>query len=181
MFKFNWKMGKDKWLLLILFCGVILVLMVPSDGAKQQVNNDTAGGRALIEQSYEQQLENRVKKILKQVEGVGNVDVMIVLKSSEEKIMHVDKSSTESLIEEEDTNGGKRRTESKEGSETTVMSGGSSDNQPVIEKEIKPQIEGIIISASGGESPKIKAEISGAMEALFGLPSHKIKVLKRVE
>ena len=33
----------------------------------------------------------------------------------------------------------------------------------------------------GGGSPKVKAEISEAMEALFGLPPHKIKVLKRVE
>ena len=37
----------------------------------------------------------------------------------------------------------------------------------------------IIISADGGGSSVVKAEISAAMEALFGLPSHKIKVLKR--
>ena len=59
--------------------------------------------------------------------------------------------------------------------------GGTGQSQPVIEKEICPEISGIIISASGGGSPQIKAEISEAMEALFGLPAHKIKVLKRVE
>ncbi|MCD7967733.1 MAG: stage III sporulation protein AG, partial [Clostridiaceae bacterium] len=52
---------------------------------------------------------------------------------------------------------------------------------PIVEKEIRPEIEGIIISAQGGGSPTVKAEISGAMEALFDLPPHKIKVLKRVE
>ena len=33
----------------------------------------------------------------------------------------------------------------------------------------------------GGDSPTVQAEISQAMEALFGLEPHKIKVLKRVE
>lgn len=44
-----------------------------------------------------------------------------------------------------------------------------------------PEVSGIIISADGGGSTVIKTEISEAMEALFGLPSHKIKVLKRVK
>ena len=43
------------------------------------------------------------------------------------------------------------------------------------------EVLGIIISADGGGSSVVKAEISEAMEALFGLPSHKIKVLKRVK
>ena len=44
-----------------------------------------------------------------------------------------------------------------------------------------PEIAGIIISASGGGNGSVQAEICGAMEALFGLPANKIKVLKRVE
>lgn len=40
---------------------------------------------------------------------------------------------------------------------------------------------GIVISADGGGNASVRAEISEAMEALFGLPAHKIKVLKRVK
>ena len=65
----------------------------------------------------------------------------MVLKSSEENVIHIDKSS-----------------------------------------EVRyPELSGIIISADGGGSTVVKTEISEAMEALFGLPSHKIKVLKRVK
>ena len=52
---------------------------------------------------------------------------------------------------------------------------------PIVEKELYPEISGIVISASGGGNPTVQAEISAAMEALFDLPAHKIKVLKRVE
>ena len=69
--------------------------------------------------------------------------------------------------------------ESREQESTTVLVSGNSQNQPIVEKELYPEISGIIISTEGGGSPSVKAEIASAMEALFGLPAHKIKVLKR--
>ena len=140
----------------------------------------SAGG----EGSYETQMENRIKNILKSVDGVGKVDVMVVLKSSSEKVVHVDRSTNSSTTQEKDSGGGTRDVVNNQSQESTVLSGsgsGSSGNSPIIEKELSPELSGIIISAEGGGSPTVKAEISEAMEALFGLPPHKIKVLKRVE
>ena len=37
------------------------------------------------------------------------------------------------------------------------------------------------MAAEGGDNAVVKAEISAAMEALFDVPPHKIKVLKRVK
>lgn len=66
--------------------------------------------------------------------------------------------------------------------EVEVMVSLSSDKAvSVFDEEPSQEVLGIIISADGGGSSVVKAEISEAMEALFGLPSHKIKVLKRVK
>lgn len=131
--------------------------------------------------SYEKELEQRVKEILKHVEGVGTVDVMITLQSSGEKIFHVDYDKNRSSSEEKDSSGGARKVMTEEITETSLMSGGAGTQEPVVEKELQPEIAGIVISAQGGGSASVKAEISEAMEALFGLPAHKIKVLKRAE
>ena len=40
---------------------------------------------------------------------------------------------------------------------------------------------GIVVAAEGGDNAAVKAEISEAMEALFDVPAHKIKVLKRIK
>ena len=136
------------------------------------------------EGSYETQMENRIKNLLKSVDGVGKVDVMVVLKSSSEKVVRVDRSTSSSTTQEKDSGGGTREVANSQSDESTVLSGSGSNgsgNVPIIEKELSPEISGIIISAEGGGSPTIKAEISEAMEALFGLPPHKIKVLKRGE
>jgi stage III sporulation protein AG len=126
-------------------------------------------------------MELRVKKLLKTVEGVGQVDVMIVLKSSKEQVLRVDNKTTDSSTVENDSSGGTRNITNKEKQESTILTGSGENTAPIVEKEISPEIEGIIISAQGGGSPTVKAEISSAMEALFNLPPHKIKVLKRVE
>ena len=133
---------------------------------------------------YEKELEDRIAQLLKSVEGVGKVDVMVVLSSSGEKVFRTDRSENTSTTKEKDASGGERDAVSSQLEENTVFSqsaGQNTGNGPLIEKELYPQISGIVISAQGGDLPSVQAEISQAMEALFGLEPHKIKVLKRVE
>lgn len=150
-------------------------------GADAKVTDKVIPSAAKPASAYEQQLEQRVKDILKNVDGVGEVEVMIVLKSSAEKVIHVDGSSSRSVTDETDSSGGARKIESEEQETSTVLTTAGGNNGPIVEKELYPEISGIVISASGGGSPRVQEEISSAMQALFGLPAHKIKVLKRVE
>lgn len=186
--KFNWKLSKDKWLLMLLFGVVLLIIAIPTNTTKKEETKnpavsaiESAKNVESSDKTYEEQLEVRVRQILKNVEGVGTVDVMIVLKSTQEKVLRVDKNSNSSNTTEKDSTGGTRDIINNEQQENTILAGGGSENAPIVEKELMPEIEGIIISAAGGGSPVIKAEISEAMVALFNIPSHKIKVLKRVE
>ena len=153
----------------------------PSDGKIGSFEEDAAEAAAAVGTTYEAMLEKRVKEILKHVDGVGQVDVMIVLKSSAEKVIHMDSSISRSTTEENDAGGGTRKIENEEQEKTAVLTGNESSRSPIIEKELYPEISGMIISAAGGGDPTVCSEISAAMEALFDLPAHKIKVLKRVD
>ncbi len=206
MWKFkSWK-GKDKWLFLLTIGVILCILAIPTGNGYRKTNevlaisgsgetaenelepladagvSDSAVPSAAKPVSaYEQQMEQRVKDILQNVDGVGEVEVMIVLKSSAEKVIHVDGSSTRSVTDETDSSGGARKIENEEQESSTVLTSSGGNNGPIVEKELYPEISGIVISAVGGGSPKVQEEISSAMQALFGLPAHKIKVLKRVE
>lgn len=219
MWKSEWKMSKEKWLLLLV-CGIILLLLSfpigknvkeqkpgsnrMTEGSGTAANGTGAAGgmgtagdmgdfgdtkvgnfsRATAgneESAYEKELENRVKEILKNVDGVGKVDVMLTLKSSGEKVLHVDQDKSRSSSEEKDSAGGTRKSMTEEIKDSTLVTGNGTSGQPVIEKELRPEIAGVVISAEGGGSSVVKTEISEAMEALFDIPAHKIKVLKRVE
>ena len=153
-----------------------------SEASLDAVTTDASSqAAAKVTMTYEQQLEERLEELLSHVDGVGKVEVMIVLKSSEEKVWRVDQDTSYSVTQETDSNGGNRKIESQDISQDTILSGQSGQEGPLLEKEIKPEIGGVVVSAEGGGSPQVQAEISAAVEALFDVPSHKIKVLKRVE
>lgn len=196
MLKFKFKTGRDKWILLLCMGLILMILAFPIDGtarrfggsakepkemAETKVPELAAAASAKVAATYEQQMEERVRELLKSVDGVGEVDVMIVLKSSEEKVYRIDTSLSTSLTEETDSAGGQRKIDNRERDESTILTGSGDGQAPVLEKELKPELSGIIISAQGGGSSRVQAEISSAMQALFDLPAHKIKVLKRVE
>ena len=126
---------------------------------------------------YELRLEQRIRDVLKNVDGVGEVDVMLTLFSSSE---NYDPEKT-NYDKETDSSGGTRQQADESLRESTVLAGSSGSGEPVVEKELAPEISGIVISAQGGGNASVQKEISEAMQALFGLPAHKIKVLKRVE
>lgn len=208
MSKSGWWKAKDKWLfclsLGIIFCILAfpmerflggstekkgqeaLQILTNNTNMKQKELTEADDSTALltgtcVADSYEAELEQRVKSVLEKVDGVGKVDVLIVLKSSAEKVWQTDESSSDSVTEEMDAGGGTHAVESGEWERTTVLVSGNGSSAPVETKELRPEISGIVISAQGGGKATVRAEISSAMEALFGLPAHKIKVLKRVE
>ena len=65
-----------------------------------------------------------------------------------------------------------------ESSETAVYSSDSEEGGPLIRKQNLPAIEGVLVVAQGGGEQTVAADISEAVEALFGLEVHKIKVVE---
>ena len=190
MWKLKLPEGKDRWIFLLTVGVIRCILAFPagskssrmalsvSRSADEAVTASGPGGQGAA--AYEREMEERVREILRGVSGVGEVDVMIVLKSSAEKVIQVDNSTSKSVTTEKGS-GTDRAVESLEQEHSTVLTGSGSGQEPVVAKEVYPEIAGIVISAYGGGNPSVQAEISEAMEALFGLPANKIKVLKRVE
>ena len=46
-------------------------------------------------------------------------------------------------------------------------------------KELNPKVEGIVVIAQGGENAVVVKNITEAIQALFDVDTHKIKVMKR--
>ena len=123
--------------------------------------------------------EERLKAILEQVEGIGKVEVMMSLSSSRERVVLSEHPYSQRQIEENDSAGGTRKTTEVERGDTTVYGDGGSSQAPFVVKELEPELSGVLVLAQGAGSDTVKAEIVEAVEALFGLPAHRIKVIKR--
>lgn len=131
--KLNLKnIGLDK-LLIILAAGiVIIVLSLPGQNSGKDVMPETTASVSGYDQntSYEKQMEARLKKALSYVDGVGQVEVMITLKSTEESVVQTDKSVTSNHTSETDSQGGTRNVdEYSEDSDSLVTDNGSGSSR----------------------------------------------------
>lgn len=169
------KIKKDKWLIVFLAGLLLVVITLPVSDTKssqtQQVQK-VQQTESTSEDAYTKALEARLENALANVKGVGNVKVMITLASSSEKVVEKDREMS-SDVQEGD--GGGKNTSS---SETAVYANGNGEETPYVKQELSPRIEGVLVIAEGGDNAVVIENITEAVQALFGVDTHKIKVMK---
>lgn len=178
---------KDQLLILLLAGILLLVISLPTEkkGEKQgisQASSSSQGEQNLWdEEAYREELEVHLEELFSHMEGAGEVEVMITLASSSEKIVEKDTNGESETITEEDSAGGNRRTTNIVNDETTVYGGETDQEQPYVSKELTPQVEGVVVLAAGGDDAVVKKNITEAAQALFGIDTHKIRIIKMSE
>ena len=158
------QMNKKNQLLIILLVGILLVVIaIPNDSIREEASGETKGGESESQsQSYTQQMERRLENVLKKVEGVGNVDVMITYKSTSEKVVEKDAGRSDTTTEE-----------------TTVYNDTQDGaKSPYVRMERMPEVEGVVLIAEGGNNAVVVKNITEAVQALFDVDTHKIKIMK---
>lgn len=183
----NKKLPKKNQLLLLLLIGILLVVIAwPTADKEQEASSgkeeEVPGGSSSTQEAYEEYLESRIASALEYVEGVGRAEVVITLKSSAQKIIEKDQTSSGQTISEEDANGGVRTTEDQSSDHTSVYEQRSDGTQtPYVSMELTPEIEGVLVIADGGDNAVVVQNITEAIQALFGVEAHKIKIMKRTD
>ena len=97
------------------------------------------------------------------------------------KVVEKDRKSNEENVSEQDSQGGSRTTSSHDTQETTVYNSGSSTSgvqEPYVSKELSPQAQGVIVIAPGGDDAVVVKNITEAVQALFEIDTHKIRIMK---
>lgn len=129
--------------------------------------------------NYEGNLEKRLESLLYSMEGVGEVEVMITLSTLGEKVLEKDIPVRRNVVTESDSQGGSRNTNDMDSQEQTVYITDSEGNKlPYVKKEITPVVEGVTVVCQGAGSAYVQKNISEAIQALFSIEAHKIKVVK---
>ncbi|MDE5802675.1 MAG: stage III sporulation protein AG [Lachnospiraceae bacterium] len=198
-------MAKDKNNLLVLvLAGVLLmVIALPIDNGKknekasekegsasESTNNSSylyaeeentgAQGQLYMgsAEEYTAMMEKKLEDLLGQMEGAGEVRVIITLRSSSEKIVEKDAPVSRTDTAEADSGGGTRTVNSVETGESTVYANEGNYSEPYVIKTISPQVEGVVVLAEGAGSGSVSKNIVDVIQVLFGIDAHQVKVIK---
>lgn len=185
---------KENMIVFVLLGILLLVIAIPLDSGKDKNNanevvkkeEDTsernmAGEEMFMDESIEYclALETRIEEILSVMDGVGNVQAMVTISTSRERIVEKDEPVSRTTVTESDGNGGNRSTNESSFEYETIYETDSEGNKtPYVVKQIEPEIQGITVVAQGGGNAIIQKNISDVLEALFHIEAHKIKVVK---
>lgn len=156
---------KYKFVLLVLLAGVLLLLL-PTGGGGGEDGVD-GGASPPAELAFDLNgLERKLEASLSQVEGAGEVKVVLTVKASTRQVLAQDVTSSQ------------REGELEEGRTTVVVSRGSGREEAVPLQQIYPQFQGALVVCPGGDDPAVQLKLVEAVSALTGLGSDKISICK---
>ena len=159
--------GKYKYVLLVVLVGAALLLW-PSGGLKTTGEAQTAAPESQTDTLLE--TEARMKEILSKIDGVGELELMLTLESTEQQEFAVDTELSYSGQTAAPDDYSRR-------SETVVLSGKDGDT-PVVVKNVSPAYRGALVVCQGGGNAEVKLAVTQAVAALTGLSTDRITVVK---
>ena len=141
--------------------------------------NETAGtGYVWEQEQYIKEMEAKAESLLSGVNGAGQVKVMITLRASSEQVVEKDMPVTRSQTSEQDSQGGSRMVSEFATEDATVYRKGNGYEEPYVVKTLSPSVEGVVVVAEGAGNGEVSKNLSEAVQILFGVEAHRVKVLK---
>ena len=193
---------KEKWMLFLLAGLLLAVIVFPiGQGEKKDMGflSQTDNGRDSKElgknagvleldvqgtlseevrtlRQYEASLSEMLESILSEMDGVGKVEAWVTLASGSEKILYQKKDSDVKNLQEQDHEGGTRKETTEKIQQEVLL---DNSGNPYIIKTLQPEVEGVLVLAEGAGNGTVKKNITEAVEVLFGIEAHRIKVAKK--
>ncbi|MFD0767942.1 stage III sporulation protein AG [Bacillus sp. CGMCC 1.60114] len=201
-FKGNEKDGKEKkvtskFLIALLILGMLLMfssnlfqakkpevpVLKSQTGQEQSKDVPTFGqkdsdNKSIIDK-YEKEYEQQLKEALESVTGVKDVTIEVNLDSSEEKILDKNTVKRSQSTDETDKEGGKRKVEDESIDEKTVTVRQGDKEAPIVLREDKPKVRGVLVVAKGVDNLQVKQMVIEAVTRMLGVPSHRVSVLPK--
>lgn len=163
-------------LTLAVICGIALIAMSGLEdkaiSSKDEVNNKITQ-EELSNESSKATLEEKLKNILSQIEGAGEVDVMITYESSEEIKPAFNTNTTTEETKEVDQQGGERTVTTSSENKTMIT---SSSNEPIVIKTNQPKINGVIVVATGAKDLTVKETLYSAVQTALQVQGHQVEI-----
>jgi stage III sporulation protein AG len=187
--EWNLLRSSKMWKLILVLAGGLFLLIYSSNWVSPNpesspVSNDQAGEELAVEEGLskvEKDLEGRLERALSSVSGAGDVQVTVTMAAGPEHLYATNLSEQTKTTEEVDKSGGNRTiTEINEEGNLVLLSAVSGgQEEPVLIKEISPEIAGVLVLSEGARDPALREELVQAVIIVLDIPAHKVTVLPK--
>lgn len=159
---FQNKDSRNKIFIVAAVLGVVLILLSEMDFSVPKAEESVQSGDYA---QYVSTLNDELTNVISSIDGVGECKVMITLKNTKESV-YAENNETSSSD-----------SSNSENNEYVIYNSENGDS-PLLLKEEMPQVAGVAVVCSGGDSEAVREKIIDCVCALFSIPSSRVSVAK---
>ena len=146
-----------------------------TDEAEETISKDSPS--ELIVTELEESYEKDLQKMLNNIQGVSEVEVMVNLDSTNIKVYETNLIKGQQITNESDTNGGVRKVEDQTEETQVVLVRQGDQEVPLLVQTEKPKVRGVFVVAKGVDHSEVKMWVIEAVSRVLDVPSHKVSVM----
>lgn len=161
-----------KTVLIVLFFSVVaLIILNSSNGLKLSNTSKENNGSYMTSLEYCEKLELKLVEVLKNIDGVGNISVMVTVESSPEiKIASNSDEKTNTVSNSAGT------TTTSTSLQKPIIINSSGEDSAMVLYEILPKVTGVVVVADGAKDIRVKMDLFNAIQALLGVSNNNIQI-----
>jgi stage III sporulation protein AG len=177
----------DTYRKIIVGAGLLGIFLIVISGSFKGCSAQTPSSSSASSQQkttltadeYTRQLENSLSNIISQIDGVGNVHIMITLEQTAESVYAKDQKTSDEGTSETDENGTGRQETNKSNETTYLVIKDENGSERVLElTEIQPLIRGVVVVCDGGGDARVQKEVTDAVTTALHITSVRVCVIK---
>ena len=167
-------LGKKNAVMLLGIAGIALIGLSElwPDSAARAAQPQAQTGSV---ESREENLEARLAQLLREVDGAGEVRVMVTLEGTEETVYAQDETLEESLSQSGTGAESQLSRQSETQREHLFYDDGTAD-RPLVESTRQPAVQGVAVLCEGGASASVQLRITQLVSTVLGVPTSRVCV-----
>ncbi len=166
----------EVYALIILVIAILAILFWPAGSKNSTQSTSVSSGNITTTLEYAKMLESRLNSVLSQISGAGDTSCMITLDGEIERVLAYADDQKNSSTENTTSNGSTNKTETSNESREPIIITVNGKSEPLVIKEIMPNVKGVVVVASGADNIKVKLDILKAVQALLKVDSSAVEI-----
>ncbi len=150
---------------------VVFIFAETSEG--EYVGSASSQYSVVSSSEYIKNTEKELERLISEIGGAGETDVMITLESCYENVYAKSYKNDKSQSDSKDEDAFEE--------EYVIIKKGSSNEESLVIKVYEPQIKGVAVVCRGGDVPLVKKAITEMVCALFDISSAAVSVSKMTD
>lgn len=159
--------------------GILLIFLsdfIHTDNTQADTPSDEPQTESITADSYRDRLESELVEIVSQIDGAGEVRILITMDSTIEDVYAVERNISEQTQSSSDETQGSAENEYSEENIYVTVKNKDGSEEAVLLKQIMPKIRGVLVVCDGGGDTLVKEKITQSVASVLNISSGKVYV-----